>query len=95
MGRYELSNRTVPTIDEIRAAMNGQFWDAGHDEHERDVLAACVRELYELVDNTEQILMDAYSGGIDLDSWHGFYDDVQYAVDRYRAALEGGDGETQ
>jgi hypothetical protein len=98
----------MPTTDEIRAAMEAadrpvephatnedpEMWaDLTEWEAARaDLLAVCVRELYELVDNTEQLLMDAYSGGLDLDSWHGFYDDVQYAVDRYRAVLGGKEG---
>jgi len=75
------------STEELRAAIK---WveRTPYNAH-TSTLAAAVRELVELVDNAEQILMDAYSGGIDLDSWHGFYDDVQYAVDRYRSALEG------
>jgi hypothetical protein len=82
--------------DEIRVAMSYSpelYTDADEDlaamEWSRDTLEACVRELYEALDDCYHCYMLNEGGSANID------EGIKRAVTRYRAALEGGNSESR
>jgi hypothetical protein len=73
----------MTSSDEIREAMEAMREGAAHDWQEAATMIACVRELYEALNDA--LRTDSYVCQVE----------AAYVQHRYRAALEGSDDETQ